>query len=337
MLLDTGGSQSGLGPEFRDILTGPVDVVSVQQFDRRIQRSVFLVPRFECDKYEVGPVRCFLSESGKAPWEFTGQLVHGVAGSNAFRSAVLQIDYQEQEVRILSGYDCDNDSASNIFITAECPEVMLDIGGIRLMFLDTGNAYGLSLKPAVVDRLVKSKAAIRLPTVTRLVQNPTHATFVLRELRLGDTTLCDVWGVEGAVNAIGNRVLSRFRVTIDYPKKKLYLKPRTDLPPRDPLFGGGVFFKRNEQRTFVRDLEIDRPAHQAGLQIDDRIIKVDGKVVEKMPFPELYDLLARHEVTVPIEFERDQKPQSVEVRLQQPLAWPPVWPEKKPLRKIPDE
>ena len=331
MLVDTGASASALYSH-ASLLGKPIQLVSVQQVDKLVQRKLFQIDGMKIGCLTIENCSCFYKPEGD------DYLVDGFVGSGVFKDAVLQVDYANRSLFVLKSYVTDSsEDQIRLKIVQQVPVADFDLDGRVPMIVDTGNNYGLTLQSAIVDRLVKSKSAVRLPQVDRIIQKPARSMFILRELRVGDVKLSDVWGAEGAVNTIGNQVLSRFRVTIDYPNKKLYLKPRTDLPPRDPLFGGGVFFKRNEQGTFVRDLEIDRPTHQAGLQIDDRIIKVDGKSVEKMPFPELYDLLARHDVTVVIEFERDQKPQSVEVRLQQPLAWPPVWPEKKPLRKIPDE
>ena len=334
-MIDTGSSLSVFSPRYSDIATRPAGEEFVRSFDRTVRYKFYSLDSVLIGGFSSGPTMCYIkTDEGADPWNDTGQFIVGLLGSSALRSAILQIDYQEKESRILASHSSDpQDRICSLRFMADCPGVMTTLDKYRLLLIDTGNPYGLTLPSDAVDELVRRKDAIRLPLAKRLIKKSGQPMFILRELKLGEVVLSDVIGVEGRFSTIGNQVLSRFRVTIDYPNKKLYLKPRTDLPPRDPLFGGGVFFRRNEQGTFVRDLEIDRPAHQAGLQIDDRIIKVDGKAVEKMPFPELYDLLARHEVTVPIEFERDQKPQSVEVRLQQPLAWP----EKKPLRKIPDE
>ena len=147
----------------------------------------------------------------------------------------------------------------------------------------------------------------------------------------------DVQGIPIHHNTLGAPVLSRFRVTLDFPNKKAYFKPRTDLPDRDPPDAAGLLLRREASGTYIDDVRFDSPAQEAGLKIDDRLISVNGEDADKAAFFRLYEMLSQGGQSATLVYERKKQSQTVVLKLRHPIRWPPVWPEKKPIRKIPDE
>jgi len=96
------------------------------------------------------------------------------------------------------------------------------------------------------------------------------------DVRNGDT-----YGQSGIV---GNRLLQNYRVTLDYPRKKLWLEQITDHPEPDeaekPSFGLKV---RAEGRLLrVEHVERASPGQQSGIRPGDCILSINGDTLRTL-------------------------------------------------------
>ena len=75
---------------------------------------------------------------------------------------------------------------------------------------------------------------------------------------------------------LGNDLLRRFNLIINYPKKEIHLQPNTHFnEPFDYAYTGMAIYY-NEGLIIVEDIIIGSPADKAGLKVDDVIIGVSN-------------------------------------------------------------
>lgn len=78
---------------------------------------------------------------------------------------------------------------------------------------------------------------------------------------------------------LGNDVLGRFTVTLDYPHNSLVLEPNASLakPFHTDASGMVLIARRAELRSFeVLAVEPESPASHSGVQVGDIVERVDG-------------------------------------------------------------
>jgi hypothetical protein len=158
------------------------------------------------------------------------------------------------------------------------------------------------------------------------------------------------------VGSIGNQILSRFYLIFDYPNNTIYL--RTNKNFRKPytidmsgleIVHEGFEFVKHRVTNFSRGAEnggttinfstevnylielhanyvIDQvrpnsPAERAGVQVGDKLLRINGRKVGKMKLQDIKQKLqAGQDKSVRIEIERVEQKKTVEFRLEDPLA-----------------
>ncbi len=90
---------------------------------------------------------------------------------------------------------------------------------------------------------------------------------------------------------IGNRVLERFRVTLDYQRRQVYLEPGARYADRDHLTRTGALLARRAGVVTVMDVLFASPADRAGLRSGDELLAVDGRAIAEWDLPGLQALL----------------------------------------------
>lgn len=79
----------------------------------------------------------------------------------------------------------------------------------------------------------------------------------------------------GSLNAIGLDYLSRYRVTIDYPRSVLYLRPGRRFAARTAFDMSGLVLLRADGQTIVDKVHFGSPAAALGLLKGDHIEEID--------------------------------------------------------------
>jgi hypothetical protein len=86
---------------------------------------------------------------------------------------------------------------------------------------------------------------------------------------------------------IGNRILERFRVTLDYQRRNVYLEPGKLYTERDHLTRAGALFARRGGVVTAEDVLPGSPAERAGLRSGDEVLAVEGRPIAEWDLPEL--------------------------------------------------
>ncbi|THH41467.1 PDZ domain-containing protein [Neolewinella litorea] len=232
----------------------------------------------------------------------TGTNIHGILGADFLMRFVVEIDYRKQ-ILILhdpsryrhrrSYVEVDSDFVRNRPYLILGVGILRDSATDRRLLLDTG--AGLSL----LIHTYPENAGRDLPeqTIPAYIANGLGGTLSgsvgrSRILHLADRQLTNVITYFQEVDTvgvafmneregiIGNRILKRFRVVIDYPHDKVYLKPegrrwkqkfRYDRSGLGLLAGGD-----NLRKYSVSYVVPGSPADRAGIQVRDRIRAING-------------------------------------------------------------
>jgi hypothetical protein len=90
---------------------------------------------------------------------------------------------------------------------------------------------------------------------------------------------------------IGNRILERFRVTLDYRRRQVILEPGRRYGERDHLTRCGVLLARRDGRVNVVSVLDASPADRGGLRAGDEVLAVDGRPIADWDLPGISALL----------------------------------------------
>ena len=100
--------------------------------------------------------------------------------------------------------------------------------------------------------------------------------------------------VLGQTGIVGNRLLQNYRVTLDYPRRKLLMERVTVKEEPDdaetPSFG--LVIRAGGKTVFVDTVKKNSPAFRAGMRAGDEIVSIDGHEVTQMSSGEVSSLLA---------------------------------------------
>jgi len=116
---------------------------------------------------------------------------------------------------------------------------------------------------------------------------------------------------EGALSAtdndgpLGNEILQRFKVRLDYSRQRMWLEPNAHLTDSFPSDMSGIEFDSGGDncRVFkVTSIAESSPAAEAGIQPGDEIVAIDDRAAAQFSSSEIYKLFmvegAEHSLTI---------------------------------------
>lgn len=270
---------------------------------------------------------------------------HGVLGSEIFNRFVVEIDYQEEKIRLYEpksfvppkGFE-----RIPIEIMKFRPYVkttikqkgekkvdlnlLVDTGASSALFLDQERHEEIILPEETLDHYLGSGLTGELEGEIGRVRKIKLGKFKFRRVL---TSYPNDWRIQPVVRdkdgvikrygTLGSDVLSRFTVIYDYFNEYIYLKKNSHYRDDFKFNRAGFTFTaagKDLNQYFISTLISDSPAAQAGLQVNDEIIAIDGKPVFFYSFSDMNALL-REETGKKIEIiiRRDGELMKTEFRL----------------------
>jgi len=226
---------------------------------------------------------------------FTGVKVHGILGSDFFRRFILKIDYRKQ---ILSLYDpqhfepTDDYTVMEIEIDHNKPymrasadfkgdtvnnlKLLIDTGASLPLLLETNTHPRLNLPDNVIPSQLGIGMGGQIKGFLGRVNQLSFSDFHFRE---AITSYQDLSAILDSADTkrngiIGNDILSRFTIVIDYYRELLYLDPnrKYDNEFNYDRSGLQIIASGDNLNTFiVYNVVPGSPAEEAGLQQGDEI------------------------------------------------------------------
>ena len=224
-----------------------------------------------------------------------GITVNAIVGREILQKYVTKVDYTTQTLTFTSSADFTYDGGG-VAVPLGHDEgdaiVHGSIDGIDGAFqIDTGSSASLILTTPFADAhdLRQTYHTVGNAIVGRGVGGYSHGDVARgKQLRIGDFTIDDfvvelstdkrgAFGSHWIDGNIGNDILQRMTLTLDYSRHTAYFErnPRTETPT--PADRAGMYVQ-NDQRQFfnVAGVLPNGPAYNAGLREGDRITAIDG-------------------------------------------------------------
>jgi predicted aspartyl protease len=175
-------------------------------------------------------------------------------------------------------------------------QVTLQPGVITELLLDTG-AEGTSIPIPVAERLhALGSKPVGMATAYGMSITP---MLLLPSLSLGDCTLHNVAVTSlpqmPAGFPLGIDLLARFRVTLDFPQRRLVLenpleRAQQDCQDRQDGYTG-IRLIAEGNRFVVAAVDADSPAQRAGIRAGDLVRRIDGQTLDVLPLLTAHRLL----------------------------------------------
>ena len=248
-----------------------------------------------------------------------GQPIDGIVGTQFIQQYVIAVDYQAHTLTIHDpntfDYKGTGESIPIEFYEANptLSATVTPIGGQPLtkrFMLDLGNAGALVLHRPFVDEQKLLGAPLK---TIRLIGSEGVGGFVrgrvgrVDGLQIGTFKFSQVMTEfaqdrEGSfadpnlAGNIGAQIASRFRVILDYSRKRVILEPAPTFA--DPFgkaqSGLAIHAIGDDFRIFiVRDVLENSPASEAGLAIGDEITAINGTLAEQFSLTRIYDMFEK--------------------------------------------
>jgi len=229
--------------------------------------------------------------------------VHGLIGFNLFKDYVVKIDYAEHQLTLIKpefynykerdrdivlplSFELNKPFVKTSIVTDKNEEVpvklLVDTGASDAIWLSTNSDSRISLPDNHIETFLGRGLSGDLYGKKGRIGAIWVGPLVLYEpiVAFPDNELVDqLIGKNDRNGTLGAEILRRFYVTMDYPNKRIILRPNADLKDdfnynmsglevTNPLPGIPIFI--------ISDIRKNSPAYYAGIQENDQIISLNN-------------------------------------------------------------
>jgi hypothetical protein len=243
----------------------------------------------------------------------SGHAIDGVLGMSFLSTKVVHLDFDRGKLYFLrSRCTQAGESCPLHFNLDNLPLVDVDVpgAGTRQFLLSTGQGgcgSGALDRQTFADLLrnglMTGVGQIWSASLNRAEMKQRGE---IRGLSLGPISLPPMIFNESASNVLGLGFLLRFKVTFDFPGRRLYLAKSRHFDLPDRIDRSGLHVLREHGVTIVAVVDQGSPAEASGIRPGDVLTEVDGKNVGQLRMKPFRQLLAKSEA-IPVTIRRGQK------------------------------
>lgn len=257
-----------------------------------------------------------------------GRPIDGIIGGQFIRQFVVEVDYQTRELRLHDpasfAYSGSGESIPIEFVNGSQPTIAATVtpqGGQPLtgrFLFDIGSGLPLALHSPFVkehDLLHEDSRTIRPIGGAGAGGPPDGRLGRIDALQIGSFTLqrpitmfardkAGAFANAALAGNIGALVAMRFRLFLDYTRRRIILEPTARLgEPFDPAFSGLALraFGADYKTFRVIDVLERSPAAAAGIRKDDVIAAVDGVPADQLMLSDvnaMFEKPVRYQLTI---------------------------------------
>lgn len=250
--------------------------------------------------------------------EFTGLQIHGILGSNILRYFTVQIDYHARKIILYpanslrqapSGY-CQDSLAvhkNRPFLTTSMvldqdtilAKLLIDTGASLALLLHAGTHPDIRIPENAFPGNIGAGLGGFLEGYLGRCQNMSLCEFQTPMIPTSFQEITpdmDTSFLHGRHGVIGNRILERFTVILDYPRGRFYLKPARNLRRDFEVDRSGLVAIATGPELnvlFAQFVSPNSPAAECGIQPGDLIRRINGWAAANLDLETLNRLLSR--------------------------------------------
>lgn len=223
----------------------------------------------------------------------------GIIGANLIREANWKIDYVNNKIWITDDFsrfkDLDTKTTPPIKFKkptlSGTPKIDLTVNGKELgnILFDTGSNGSVDLPKSIKDQIFINSNAVWDTTLDNSSSGIWGTNFDSVFTSQSGIQFKGYDALESEINfadkgfaKVGNDVLEKYDVYLNYDKKRIYLKKNTnyDYEYSESSFGFIPYYNAENIWT-VENIVLGSPAHKAGINFGDTITKIDGKTPDQ--------------------------------------------------------
>ncbi len=252
--------------------------------------------------------------------EYAGVNVHGIMSANVFSKYVTRINYERRIITLFdrSVFKQRIDGFSPIPVEVfrnkmyvnTLMQPLRDSSTVVKLLIDTGaglpllmfsNTHPLVKPPqnAIVANIGMGLGGYLegfTGRITRLQMGPFSQSNIVTYFQTLDTAGVNLEYLNGRNGLIGNALLSRFVVILDYHDSKIWLKPGKDYKDKFPYDRSGLnlITSGSSLNTFiVQSVLPNSPASEVGIQKGDQILRIGAMPVNVLTLSDLQRILQK--------------------------------------------
>ncbi len=235
--------------------------------------------------------------------EYAGINIQGIIGSDLFRRFVVKIDYKKQKIILIdpSTFEPPGPKYKKLDIeiyrhkpylfaqtqmqndTSIMAKLLLDTGASLPLLLYTNTNEAITIPPKVVrSNIAMGLGGFIEGYLGRIEQIEIDEEFVLNDVVTNFQELLfnvDSLQINDRNGIIGNKILNRFTVIIDYVRETIYLKGRKKFNRKFKYDRSGITVITSGENLniyTVTKVLPDSPAFEAGVKAGDEIRAING-------------------------------------------------------------
>ena len=283
----------------------------------------------KCDGLEVKDFNMTVMDFKKT-FKLGNDALEGMIGPDFIRFFRTTIDYQNKEL-IFENNDIplEVETSKQHLLDMEImmpyhPSVQMQIDNYFPIMgrIDTGLHYPIVLPTAFIEQLPEEEQSKLIACKGFFAKWPfteTHENYLYKcdEISIGDILLNNVGIIfaEFPFNdsaLLGKDFLEQFVTTLDFPHRKVRMAD-VEESSKDILFSTGINVRKLDDGNFkIIGMWENSPADNAGVEINDIILEVNGKNAAEIETGELY--LMRFDSNIKELLVKVQKPESEEAK-----------------------
>lgn len=238
-----------------------------------------------------------------------GKEIDGLLGYDFIQRFVVEIDYAKQTIRLSDPKDYQPDPSAKalpISLSMGTPSIQTVLQGDHgdpitvWLTVDIGDASAVTLNDAFARTYQISRLSARMTPLTAWTLSGTDTE---TEGRMTSLSI-DSFTIAGPIidyaskfmcgreprGALGSETWKKFKLTLDYPDRKIYLTPVADLSQPEPSFhvGFSANIDPNDSKLWrVSQVAAGWPADKAGIKPGDILQSLNGKNIKTLSRQEI--------------------------------------------------
>ena len=271
------------------------------------------------DQFECTSPLIILEHNQTNISQVVGESVHGILSASLFQNYILQVDYKNRNIVLhpVNAKIPEDYTAIDIQVSKNKPyllttiksnstaqqklNLLIDTGASLSLLMYKDSTSGLLLPEQLIPGYLGSGLGGVLSGYAGKIQSVHMDTFAMRDVIshfLVIETDLSKNEKQNKQGLIGNLLLEKFDLFLDYHRQKLYLKPSKNFAKEINFDKSGIMVisgGHQLQSFYVSHVIPTSPAAQAGILPNDQILKVNGWPVAFLSLSKILQIFQKEE------------------------------------------